>query len=166
VRPELHRPVPIERIGEAGLEQRIEARTLELAALARRLDVPAVASFRCDFRLRRALGAAPGIIAADGRLEARVSRVCVVSLDEFEAELKLDFRVRFVPAALESDEIDLEADDDIPYNDGEIYLGEAAVQELALALDPYPRKPGAELPAEAAKNVRSPFAALSRRRAN
>jgi uncharacterized metal-binding protein YceD (DUF177 family) len=162
VHPEFHRPVPIERIGEAGLEQRIEASALELAALARRLDVPAVASFRCDFSLRRA----PGIVAADGRLEARVSRVCVVSLDEFEAELNLDFRVRFVPAALESDEIDLKADDEIPYNDGKIDLGEAAVQELALALDPYPRKPGAELPAEAAKNVRSPFAALSRRRVN
>lgn len=166
VHPELHRPVPIERIGAAGFEQRIEASASELAALAKRLDVPAVASFTCHFRLRRGPGSVPGIIAAEGRLEARVTRVCVISLDEFETQVTLEFRVRFVPSALESEDIDFEADDEILYDDGQIDLGEAVVQELALALDPYPRKPGAELPAEAAAIPASPLAALSRRRVN
>jgi hypothetical protein len=162
----MHRPLPIEGIGAAGLEQRIEATALERGALAKRLHVPGVASLSCVFRLRRASGAAPGVIAGQGRLEARVARVCVVSLDEFETEVKLDFCVRFVPTALESEEIDLEAEDEIPYEGSEIDLGEAAVQELALALDPYPRKPGAELPAGATENPPHPSAALSRRRLN
>ena len=166
VQPEMHRPVPIEGIGQAGFEHRIEANASDLAAVAKRLDIPAVGSLLAGFRLRRASGSAPGVITAEGRLEARVTRVCVISLDEFETEVKLDFRVRFVPAALESEDIDFEADDEIPYDGGEIDLGEAAVQELALALDPYPRKPGAELPADAADIPRSPFAALSRRRMN
>ena len=166
VQPEMHRPVPIEGIGQAGFEQRIEANAAELAAVAKRLDIPAVGSLVAGFRLRRASGSAPGVITAEGRLEARVTRVCVISLDDFETEVKLDFRVRFVPAALESGAIDLEADDEIPHDGAGIDLGEAAVQELALALDPYPRKPGAELPAESAETAASPFAAPSRRRMN
>jgi uncharacterized metal-binding protein YceD (DUF177 family) len=166
LQPEIHRPVAIEKIGQAGFEQRIEANASELAVVAKRLDIPAVGALVGGFRLRRASGSAPGVIVAEGRLEARVTRVCVISLDEFETEVKLDFRVRFVPSALQSEDIDFEADDEIPYEGGEIDLGEAAVQELALALDPYPRKPGAELAADAADIPRSPFAALSRQRMN
>jgi hypothetical protein len=51
-------------------------------------------------------------------------------------------------------------------------LGEAVAEQLALALDPYPRAPGAELPAEAAEagseegeatapGPAAPFAALA-----
>ncbi len=45
-----------------------------------------------------------------------------------------------------------------------IDLGELVVQELAVALDPYPRKPGAEVPAEyrppEVETKEGPFAAL------
>ena len=46
-------------------------------------------------------------------------------------------------------------------------LGEAAAEQLGLALDPYPRQPGAELAAAAEDDESSPFAVLAaRRRAN
>jgi uncharacterized metal-binding protein YceD (DUF177 family) len=101
---------------------------------------------------------------AQGELEARVTRVCVVSLDEFETAVAEEFRVRFVPAGLESDEIDPDADDEIPYAGGEIDLGEAAAEQLALALDPYPRMPGVELPETGEAAVEGPFAALRKGR--
>jgi len=49
-----------------------------------------------------------------------------------------------------------------------IDLGAIAVEHFLLAIDPYPRAPGAELPAEAADpspdSSDSPFAALARLR--
>jgi uncharacterized metal-binding protein YceD (DUF177 family) len=159
--PEFHRPLPVDRISASGFAQHIEATKAERVALAQRLEIPGLATLVCDFRLRRE---GQGVVAADARLQARVTRVCVVSLDEFEADIALEFRVRFVPAALESEELDLEAEDEISYDGERIDLGEAAAQELALALDPYPRKPDAELPADAAEPAPSPFAVLGSRR--
>jgi uncharacterized metal-binding protein YceD (DUF177 family) len=162
--PEFHRPLTLDRMGATGFSQRIEATEAERAALAQRLGVPALGLLVCDFRLQRE---GQRVIAAGATIQARVTQVCVVSLDEFESDLRVEFRVRFVPAALESEEIDPEVEDEIPYDGGKIDLGEAVVQELALALDPYPRKPDAELPPEAAEPPASPFTVLrSRGRVN
>jgi len=145
MKPELHRPVSIAEIGPSGLDSMVEASPAECAALARRMGVPAVLSFSCRFHLTRDIGSA---VAAQGRLAALVERTCVVSLDDFETEVEEDFRVRFVPAGTETDDPDPdpEAEDEIPFAGAVIDLGEAAAEQLALALDPYPRKPGAELP--------------------
>ena len=168
--PEMHRPVALGQIGTAGLEREVVATAAECAAIAARLLLPAVAALACRFRLSNA-GA--GVVLAEGRLTARVTQECVVTLDPFEVDLAEDFRVRFVPEDqfdADDDSIDLESDDEIPYAGSHIDLGDAAVEQLALALDPYPRKPGVALPdegaapsAEDAPPATSPFAALARR---
>ncbi len=94
------------------------------------------------FRLRPA-GA--GRIEASGRLRARVVQTSVVSLEPFAAEIAEDFACAFVPAGTETDEIDPETEDELPYEGGVLDLGEAAAEQLALALDPYPRAPGEEV---------------------
>jgi len=145
VKPELRRPVSVAEIGPSGLDSVVEASPAECAALARRMAVPAVLSFSCRFHLARTVG---GVVAARGHLAALVVRTCVVSLDDFETVVEEDFRIRFVPAGTETDnpDPDPEADDEIPFAGTVIDLGDAASEQLALALDPYPRKPGAELP--------------------
>lgn len=158
--PELHRPLRIERIGPAGLTVDVVATPAELAALADRMQVPAIEALSCHFTLR------PGptnSFLADGELTARIVQTCVVTLDDFEASIAEEFTVRFVPAGTERDEIDLEGEDEIPYEDDTLDLGEAAAEQLALSLDPYPRKPGAELPEDAGSEESNPFAALLRR---
>ncbi|MEO8715428.1 MAG: YceD family protein [Acetobacteraceae bacterium] len=152
---ELSRPLAAERVGATPIEIEVIASPAEREALAVRMGIPAVLDLRCTFALHREAGG----IRADARLHARVMRVCVVSLDEFEAEVAEDFTVRFVPEGAEADEIDPEADDEVPYANATIDLGEAAAQQLALALDPYPRKPGAVLPDEPAAPS-NPFAGL------
>ena len=154
--PELSRLVLAERIGTAPFAVRVEANEEECRALAVRMRVPAVLGLSCDFLLRRE-GAET--IHAEGRLSARVVQACVVTLEEFEAELTESFTVRFVPEGAESPEIDPEAEDEIPYRGRTIDLGEAASEQLALALDPYPRRPGALLP-EAEAAPPGPFAGL------
>jgi hypothetical protein len=54
--------------------------------------------------------------------------------------------VRCVAEGMERDDPDPEAMDEIVCACGIVDLGEAAAEQLALALDPYPRAPGAELP--------------------
>jgi uncharacterized metal-binding protein YceD (DUF177 family) len=137
----------------------VEANAAELAALALRLRVPEVISLMCRFNLQRAEGAA---IPATGSLLARVVQACVVSLETFEADIAEDFTVRFVPAGTESDDLDLEAVDEIPYVGNVLDLGEAAAEQLALALDPFPRKPGAALPEDGQAAPKTAFAALGK----
>ncbi len=136
---ELHRPLTAGRIGPEGLEILVEANPDECAALARRFGLPAIHALTCRFRLRPLAG---GAIAADGALRAEVVQVCVVSAEDFPATVTEAFTVRFVPAGTEDDDPDPELVDEIPYAAGRLDLGEAAAEQLALALDPFPHKPG------------------------
>ena len=158
--PELHRPLPVDAIPAGGLDYVVEANDAELAALAVRMRLPALSSFRCRFRLSPDLA---GGIMAEGALEAEVVQTCVVTLEDFAATVAEQFAVRFVPAGTETDDVDPEAIDEIPYAGGVLDLGEAAAEQLALALDPYPRAPGATLPdmADPDEVLPMPFAKLA-----
>jgi hypothetical protein len=157
---ELLRPIAADRIGASALDVTVEADAAECAALAHRMLLPAVTALRCTFRLTRLAGP---VILAKGRLHAEIVQTCVVTLEDFAATIDEAFRVRFVPAGTESDNPDPEADDDVGYVDGVLDLGEAAAEQLALSLDPYPRAPGAELPEIETEAPEHPLAALRRR---
>ncbi len=154
--PELSRPITVARISSVPLEVTVTATEKECRPLAARMALPAIGSLECRFLLRRDGNA----VVAEGHLQARVMQVCVVSLDEFETAVEEKFVVRFVPAGTEAEAIDPEAEDEITYEGETIDLGEAAAQQLALALEPYPRKPGATLEAERLAPA-TPFAALA-----
>jgi len=148
----------------------VTANAGERAALAARFGLPAISRLEGQFRLRHEHG---GVLAAALALEACVTQICVVTLDPFEAEISTQAELRFVPAAAmpeagadeeEMTPAALDAPDEIPYAGEFIDLGAALAEELALALDPYPRKPGAQLPEEATDLGAHPFAALAARR--
>lgn len=156
--PELHRPTAVDHVGPAGLDVTVEATADELAALARRMGLPAVLSLTCAFHLHRDVAHR---IVGRGHLHAEVMQTCVVSLEDFPAAVKEQFSVFFVPAGEETEDDDPAAPDEISYENGVIDLGEAAAEQLALALDPYPRAPGAELPDCAKDPEEHAFAALA-----
>ncbi|MDE2006441.1 MAG: DUF177 domain-containing protein [Rhodospirillales bacterium] len=137
--PEFSRPTPIRRLAETETTIAIAATEAERAALARRLDLPAIAALAAEFRLRPLPG---GRIAAHLALSADLTQICVVTLDPFPVALRESAVLRFVPAGAEANDSDPEAPDEIPYTGETIDLGEAAAEQLALALDPWPRKPG------------------------
>jgi uncharacterized metal-binding protein YceD (DUF177 family) len=159
MKPELSRTLQTAQLGE-GMRLVVEADEAERALVAARLGLNAVRHLRCSFDLRPAEA---GAVLARGKLRARVAQTCVISLDPFESDVTEDFRVRFVPAGTESESIDVETEDEIPYAGDVLELGEATVEQLALALEPYPQKPGAALPAAPEQDA-GPFAALARLR--
>lgn len=155
--PELHRPVALDRIGPHGFDIVIDAKPDELPAIAERLRIVGLASLRGAFVLRR-IGTTT--IEAEGNLKAELTETCVVTLDPFDHAVHEAFTIHFVPAGTEDDDPDPEAIDQIPSAGSTVDLGEALVEQLALVLDPYPRRPGAVLPDELAADPSGPFAAL------
>ncbi len=151
VRPEFSRRIQVGRIGAGGMEQVIQATSAECRALAERLQLPAVASLTCRFQLAAPLH---GQVAAEAELRAEVTQVCVVSLEPFETTVGERFALRFVPGGpgdaapdvVADDDLDPASPDELTYEGDGIDIGEAAAEQLALALDPYPRMPGIALP--------------------
>ena len=137
--PELSRPVPLDRIRPEGLSLAVAAEPNECAALALRLRVPGVVRMQCDWTLQ---APSRGIVRAHGVLRAVVVRTCVVTLDDFETSVNEAFMVRFVPSGSETPIVDPDQDDEVAYNGDCLDLGEATTEQLALALEPYPHKPG------------------------
>jgi len=168
--PEFSRPLAVERIGSTGTEIAIEADPNEREALARRFGIPAIHALSARFV------ATPwqrGGVELRGEISAAVEQLSVVSLEAFTTEIS-DSVVRYFqadrapghnPAVLSVESLEDEEPEVI--SGGAIDLGEIAAEALALALDPYPRKPGEVFrdetgPGNEDHRQDSPFAVLSR----
>ena len=159
--PEFSRPLPLGLVGPEGRREVLEADEAERAALARRFGIPEVQHLRAELRLRPE---PDGAVRAEGRLAAAVVQLCVVTLEPVPQRVEEAVALRLLPAGLEpSDEPD-DAADEIATRNGVADLGEAVAEQLALALDPYPRAPDAVMPAEAHDSGGHPLAALAKLR--
>jgi len=142
--PEFSRIFRLDELGTAPRDVAIEANDAERAALAKRFGLISVDSLSAKADLTRE----GEIVLASGSLAAQVVQACVASGEPVPATIAEDFTLRFVPARADQsgDEIELEEGDldEIEYERGAIDLGEAVAQTLALALDPFPRAPGAD----------------------
>jgi uncharacterized metal-binding protein YceD (DUF177 family) len=166
--PEFSRSILAERIGREEVERRIEADAAERRALARRLGLESLEGLKAELRLKRLSG---GRIRVDGRFEAALTQLCVISLEPVESRIEAEFSVEYTErAAPEGPEaiVSIEsAEPPEPIEGGVIDLGEAVVQQLAERIDPYPRAAGAEarwpeqMSAEAEEQEERPFAALA-----
>jgi uncharacterized metal-binding protein YceD (DUF177 family) len=159
--PELHRPLPVEKVGANGMGMTIEASEAECAALAVRMNLPGIRRLTCVFHLSQ-LGRRR--VLARGHLIVDLTQTCVVTLEDFDTTVEDIFQLRFVPSDEISEEIDLDDDDEVPFEHGVIDLGEAAAEQIGLVLDPYPRMAGAELPQLDDAAEEHPFGALDRLR--
>jgi uncharacterized metal-binding protein YceD (DUF177 family) len=162
--PELFRPLPIAEIGTKESERRVESNESERTALAKRFGLQAIRSLSGELRLR---WVSDELIRLEGNLRAEIIQLCVVSLEPITAKIEQSFtRLLAFGAAPESEgeiEIDLSADEPPDPVQGEtIDIGEILAEELALAIDPYPRKPGATTPGSKLESAgkEGPFAAL------
>lgn len=165
---EFSRPIEVAKIQPRGMDIDITAKPDECAALARRMGLIGISAFSAKFELRHIDGGT--VIDVNGSLSAQVTQQCVVTLEPIPAAVTDTMQALFAPPEMvpadpgTTEIIDVMAIDPEPIIDGIIDLGELAAQYLALALDPYPRKSGVELPTFVAvsnQNAReNPFAKL------
>ena len=122
----------------------------ELAALARRFDLPGVEALTWQIE------SAPwrSGVRLSGHIRAKVVQECVVTLDPVPSEIDERFDRGFLPFADLYDEskpgAEYEIVDDRDLGDvpepltDPLDLGEIVAEELGIALDPYPRSEGLE----------------------
>lgn len=156
------RPLRVEEVPKEGLDITISATDAERRAIAAEDGLEALT------KLEGALHVAPwrnGGLAVTGEMRARITQICVVTLDPFDSEIVEPMDVKFAPALAgvtatvtrraagrrtraETAEapasiFEFKAEDrPDPIIDGTIDLGTLVAEFLALGLDPYPRKPG------------------------
>jgi hypothetical protein len=139
---EFSRLVLPETLSEDQSLRRIEATEDERKALAVRFGLLSLDRLEATLQLRRPR---PGrLIRVTGHFEAEVTQACVISLSE---EVSLVFAVGRGPDK-EPRHVDVPvAGEDAPEAIGPqgLDLGETVAQLLAMALEPYPRAPGAGL---------------------
>jgi hypothetical protein len=149
-RNEFARPVVIEPWPEGGIALELSPDPAELRALARRFDLLELAELSASGRLERR---GPDEIWFTGRLEAEAAQACVVSLEPVPVRLQqpIERGWRRVAGPIEPGTAAtpptlwlVDQDEIEPLTGRTIDLGEVMAEELALALDPYPRRADAE----------------------
>ena len=89
----LSRPFDVDSQKSYPVDVEVIATAAECAAVARYLDLPAVRNL--DGRLR--LSRKAGLYELTGTLNARVERICVVSLEAFDSDISEPVRAIFAP---------------------------------------------------------------------
>lgn len=145
-----HRLVPVHDLPAAGRPFHIIARADERRELAGRFGLIAIDGLSAEGLLRPQ--AAGRRIRLEGRLIADVVQTCVVSLDPVPAHIDMRFErlygwdVDEEEEDTTSDEVFLDLAGELPVErltSDSLDLGAVTAEQLALELDPYPRKPGA-----------------------
>ncbi|GGF24755.1 metal-binding protein [Youhaiella tibetensis] len=158
--------IRIDHLPPEGRDLKLSANAEQRAALAERLTITSVE------KLDVTLNAAPfrGGIRVLGRLIATIVQPCVVTFAPVTQDIDEPIDRVFLPGREKQHTpgaevfIDIEEEDAPDYFEGpEVDLTELIVETLSLAIDPYPRAPGASLadiPREPADEPESPFSSL------
>lgn len=170
--------VDVRKLPSKGLPVQLRATQRELTEIALAAGVSNVARLEVDLAVTR--WRRDGV-QVKGQLRAEVEQPCRITLEAVAQEINEEFRITLVP--IESDfarhttghdgELILDPEGEDPpdsFSGNIIDLWPIVIEQLILAVDPYPAKPGAnletlEMPAESsAETKESPFAVLSRLR--
>ncbi len=159
------RSFDVSRLGDGSiLCEHVEATPEECDRLARFLGTVAVRRLQADVALTRR----GRQVRSDVHVRADVVQACVVTLDDLDTTLDEEFTLIYDPDVRpggEFDELLCVTDDDPPEPlvDETVDVGAAVCEMMALALDPWPRKPGAEVDRDLVavqSRHASPFAVL------
>jgi uncharacterized metal-binding protein YceD (DUF177 family) len=167
VTPEFSRTERVDTVGDRPRKVAIEADAGERDGLARRFGLLSIERLAATFTLTRD---AAGIVV-EGRVTGELTQPCAGSGEPLAARVDEAVTLRFVEEDVADEDVELAEDalDTLPIEDGRIDLGEAAAETLALAIDPFARRPDADAAMRAA-GVRSedevdeeanPFGALA-----
>ncbi|MBD3819117.1 YceD family protein [Brevundimonas diminuta] len=154
-------PVRLHQIG-ASLSRRLEPDAEARQRIARALNLKSLDRFEADLEVTATVSG----WRLTGRVVADAVQSCVLTLEPLPVHVDDRFEINLVEAVdtapSDEGEIDLELDDDSPdvVENGQVDLGQYAVEQLALHLDPYPRKDGAVFEQPPEPGDISPFGVL------
>jgi uncharacterized metal-binding protein YceD (DUF177 family) len=146
-------PVGVARLPQRGMPVKLVANIQECAALARDHHLVEVKSFTADLLVAK--WRRDGV-KVTGTVTAEIVQTCSITLEPLDARVESEVDAVFVPvqsklARIQADangEIILDADGpDAPetFSGDVLDVGLVAEEFFELGIDPYPRKPGAEL---------------------
>lgn len=140
---EFSRKLRLDRLAAGDVEADLTATQAENAALAERFGLLRIEALSGHLRVRRPAGGP--LIRVEGHVTADVRQTCVVSLEPFAAHVEDDFvQLYTLEPDREEGEVFVSPEDEDtpePLDADFLDLGEIVAEQLALALDPYPRKP-------------------------
>lgn len=155
--PPLSDVVRLHQIG-AGLTRTLSPDAEGRRRIARELDLAALDAFEAELTL------APHETGwrLSGRIRADAVQSCGLTLEPLPVAIDRTFVLDLVEGVEDAPEVEVSMEDEAPdvIEDGRIDLGQYAVEQLALSLDPFPRKPGAEFVQPPEPTEINPFAVL------
>lgn len=140
--PEFSRIVDFRDLGDEGLRIELRATDDECARLARRFGLVAMADLSASVRLSRT---SDQRVRLEASFQAEVTQTCVVSLEPVANRVAETLDIEFELGTGGAPKPDVTYDpssDREPLTGDSLDLGEVIAEELAVSLDPYPRKPG------------------------
>jgi uncharacterized metal-binding protein YceD (DUF177 family) len=159
------RPIRLHELGRGAVKLSLEPDAAERTKIAGDLGLESLPMLRAEITVSPWLDGAE----ISGRFRATVEQLCSISLEAFVQPLEGGIDVRVVPAgsanapgeSLHEVELELDSPDppDVLASDA-IDVAAYVVEHLALEIDPFPRKPGAEFDYKSPTQEASPFAAL------
>ena len=159
------RKVRLHELARGPVSLRLEPDAAERALIAKELGLESLPALVATVTVKPWLDGAEIV----GRFKATVEQLCSVTLEPFEQSEAGEIEVRVVPpdspnAPGESThelELELDAPDPPDVLEGDaIDVSAYVVEHLALEIDPFPRKPGAEFDYQPPAAEESPFAVL------
>jgi uncharacterized metal-binding protein YceD (DUF177 family) len=146
---EIERVVDLDRMGTVGTALDIVASDGERTALAKRFGFLGLPAFSARVTVDRRPGSQ---IVVEGRLRGRIVQACVLTLDPVTQDLDDAFRIVFKKDLAEERDpesgeavLNARVDAPEPLTGNLLDVGEIVAEQLSLAADPYPRRPGAKL---------------------
>jgi uncharacterized metal-binding protein YceD (DUF177 family) len=147
---EIERIIDVERLGASGSTALdIAASESERAALAKRFGFLSLPAFSARVTIDRRPG---GRVVVEGRLRGKIVQACILTLDPVTQDLDETFRIVFRQDLTEERDpesgealVSPQADAPEPLSGNMLDVGEIVAEQLSLAADPYPRRPGAKL---------------------
>ena len=144
--PEFSHPVVVDTIPNKGLRIKLAPNSKELTLLMSRFDLLALDHVRAAVQVKPLAGGHK--MRVIGSVQADVIQACIVNLSPVSSRIDEEFQVDFAPPTYIEHDIELSLEDDDAYEpieDGVLDIGEIVAQQLALAIDPYPRSEAADL---------------------
>jgi uncharacterized metal-binding protein YceD (DUF177 family) len=167
---EFSRLLRLSELDQAIVQRKLSASPAECLALAKRFDLVELRCLNASLAADRVPDSV--LVRVTGSLHAEVVQRCVVTLEPFAADVDAHVDELFGPDTGAIEIADTPYDEVTPpepFDGDAIDLGELAAQQLALVLDPYPRKSDSiaegvislEKPSGADEVTNKPFAELA-----